>query len=457
MYVMTLYLSLAIYVALNVHFWRTGLLSVFHPFTYYSALHGLVFVFRPLIAYYGEYVWIYDAYKFTPSLAEKITVVAASNLGLLVFYYFCTSVGSMPMVFKHDASRMQERAAVRKVLPIMVAICGSIGLYSLFHNLSTAVNDSGTMVVSAQGIRINTTGVGYLTDAMLMLVSVCALVPWFYRFRWYSLLPLAAFFVLKASTGGRGPFVIAVAVAGLLYCYDRRIKVPGVSVALGIAVVGIIFAAIGADRGYALREALGFENRGTRSLATERRFLEGMDFANKEYFEYVVHVVPERSGTYDYFLANLQIFTEPVPRVLWKNKPIGPPIRMVDFFKYGNPMGFTMTVPGIGWYELGWLGVAIWCGIWGAGTGWLYRRFVNGSQDAISVSLYVVFLGSLIVAYRDGATLSVLKVTVFYLGPVALLAGLRKAFSIPSLGQLQKRLLALGPALSARRTPVPTT
>jgi hypothetical protein len=442
---MTLYLSLAIFIALNIHFWRTGLLSMFHPFTYYSALHGLVFVIRPLIAYYGQYDKIYAVYQFLPSLGERITVIAAANLGLLVFFYFCTSVGSMPMVFKHDGSRLQERAAVRRVLPIMVAICGSVGLYSLITNITTAVDDSSTMITSAQGIRINTTGNGYLTDAMMMLVSVCALVPWFYRFRWYSLLPLAAFFVLKASTGGRGPFVIAVTVAGLLYCYDKRIKVPGLSVALGIAAVGMVFAAIGADRGYALREALGFENRGTRSLATEQRFLEGMDFANKEYFEYVVHVVPERSGTYDYFLANLQVFTGPIPRVLWKDKPIGPPITLINFFEYGTPVGFTMTVPGIGWYELGWLGVAIWCAIWGAGTGWLYRRFVTGSQDAIAVSMYIVFLGSLIIAYRDGATVSVLRMVMFYLGPVALLAGVRKAFSIPSLAQMQKRLLAMRP------------
>lgn len=441
MYEFTLYLSLIVFVCVNVHYARSGLLSLFHPFSYYSAMHGVVFVLRPLIGQYRHYDKIYGIYKFMPSLTEKMTVITAANLGLLAFYAACVTVGNTPMVFKIDGSRAVEKRSVRRVLPIMLVVCGTLGLYSLLHNLGTAIDDSSTMVTTAQGIRINTTSNGYLTDAMLMLVSVTALVAWYYRFRWYALLPLVAFFVIKASTGGRGPFVVAVVVAGLLYCYDRRIRLPGGKALALVAVVGLVFSAIGADRGYALREALGFENRGDRALVAEERFLEGMDFANREYFEYLVYVVPKRSGTYDYFLSNLQVFTDPIPRVWWKDKPAGPPIKMVSFFDYGTPYGFTMTVPGVGWYELGWLGVVIWCGLWGVACGWIYRRFVTGSQDAITVSMYMIFLGMLIIAFRDGAMITVLRMVMFYLGPVLFLAALRRVFDIPSLGQIQSAML----------------
>lgn len=442
MYVAMLLLSVLVFVVVVVHYVRSGLCSVFHPFTYYAAFHGLVFVVRPILAHFRHYDRIYTVYRFMPTLTEQMTVIAASSLGLVVFYYFCTRVGNTPMLFKQDPSRAQERVIARRALFWMLAICAPIGLYSLLHNLSTVASNSSTMVISRQGIQINTTGVGYLTDAMLMLVPVCALVPWLYRFRWYALLPLVTFFVLKASTGGRGPFVIAVAVTGLFYFYDKRVKIPGARIALAVAVIGLIFSAIGEDRGYALREALGIKNVAARSVARPERLIEGMDFANMEYMQYLVHVVPTRSGTYDYFLMHLQLFTEPVPRALWKDKPIGPPIPMVRFFDYGTPFGFTMSVPGVGWLELGWVGVAFWCGLWGMATGYIYRRFVTGSQDVVAVSFYLLFLGSLIIVFRDGTLLTPVKLLSFYLFPLVILIIAKRMLKLPSLGQIQRRMMA---------------
>lgn len=442
MYTAMLFLSLIVFVGVAVHFWRSGLCSVFHPFTYYLAFQGLLFVFRPMLAHFRGYDRIYYAYKFMPSLTEKLTVLAAANLGFLVFYFFCTHAGHSRMAFKIDSSRFEERAMLRRVLPIMLILCLPLGIYSLLKGVATSVDANTTMIMSSQGIVINTSSNGYVTEGTRLLVPICAMFAWLYRFRWYALMPLVTFAVLKAATGGRGGFVVAAAVTALFYFYDQRAKLPGFKAAVAVAAMAMAFSAVGSDRGYALREALGFENQGVLKASREARFLEGMDFANKEYFEYVVHVVPKRSGTYDYFLSNLQILTEPIPRILWASKPIGAPIQLFKWFDYGTPFGFTMSLPGVGWFELGWLGVVIWCGLWGWGTGRFYEWFVNSPQSALQVSTYLVSLATLIVAYRDGTFLTIARGQLFYMFPLIVMLVSRKAWGLPKLGAIQREMMA---------------
>lgn len=445
MYLSMLCVAALIYVLTLLHYVKRGLCSVFHPFTIYAAFHGFVYVFRPFVAYYNDYTKIYRIYHFMPSVSDQVTVVVASTLGFLVFYAASTMSGRSPMLFKHDASRMMERVQLRPALNLAIVICAPLALYSLVHGLRAAGTGESTMIMTAQGYRINTSGNGYTTEAMLMLVPICALFAWLHRFRWYSVLPILTYFVLKASTGGRGPFVATAAITGLFYFYDKRIKLPGVRLMIGLALLGGVFSAIGADRGYALRQALGLNTAAethTADTGPKERFLEGMDFASKEYFEFVVNVVPARSGTYDYFLSNLQLLTEPIPRFLWSGKPVGPPVSLFDWWDYGNPIGISVTLPGAGWFELGWLGVVIWCGLWGWVLGRLYQKFVTGSQSTLSVAVYLVSLAMMVLAYRDGALLTVAKSSLWYMGPILVVwLARRYVFAIPSLGKIQQTML----------------
>jgi hypothetical protein len=211
-------------------------------------------------------------------------------------------------------------------------------------------------------------------------------------------------------------------------------RLPAPIVMIGTVLLFFVFQAVGDDRGASLRESLGIEQpHETGQYVRHERFLEGMDFANLEYFEYVVYVVPQRSHTYDYFLSNLQLLTEPIPRVLWKDKPVGAPIQTVNFLQYGTPLGFTLSLPGVGWYELGWLGVAIWCALWGWLTGRVYEWFVQGEQSTLRVAIYIVSLSSLVIVYRDGTLLTLARGQLFYMLPLLVLYGARRAMKLPSL------------------------
>lgn len=441
MYEVMLALSVVVYLAVVAMYVRSGLVSMFHPVFIYLAFHGFVFVLRPIVVDIMGYNFIYSIYQFMPSLSDRITALIASNLGLLSFAFFSIRSGNVPMIFRDSPAQRVERNIMRRTLPAMLAVSVPLGVYSFVTGID-AVTSGVTSMVMKNGYRVNTTGSGYLTDAMLLLVPVCGLFAWYFRFRLFSFVPLVVFFLLKASSGGRGAFVIAVVSVAYFYFYDKKIRLPGARLVLLTLAVGVVFNFIGQDRGYALREAIGLKNQyeNINEGGTGRGFLEGMDFASMEYVEYVVYVVPQRSGTYDYFLANLQLLTEPIPRALWPDKPVGAPIKLIDYFAYGNPMGMAVTLPGNGWFELGWIGVILWCGLWGWALGKFYRWFVSGPQDAITVSFYMVSLPVLLVGFRDGALLTVVRQGVFYVAPVVMMIGIRKALHLPTFAQIQASL-----------------
>lgn len=445
MYDICLILSVVIFAVVTVHFARSPALSIFHPLTFYLAFHGFIFVLRPILARLLDYDAVYTIYQFYPSMDDKITVVIGANLGLLAFYLACMRVANLPMAFRNDAFAREELQRLGVIFPVVLLFCIPLGSFSMFSRLlaeATGVAQEGMVLDRATGTFVNTTGVGYLNDAQLMLSSACAMIAWIYRFRLPALIPLALFVILRAGTGGRGPMVIALAMTGLFYLYDRKVRLPAMRVAVATVFIFIAFTAIGQDRGLSIRQSIGIaqvEKEYQRS--NDDAFLEGMHFANLEYFEYIVYVVPQRSDTYDYFLNNLQIFTEPIPRVLWKDKPAGAPIKPVELFDYGFPIGMTYSLPGVGWYSWGYAGVAIWCAIWGLLLGLVYRGFASGPQNRLAVCGYVILIASLIVGFRDGTLLVMVRTLAFYMFPVAMLFALTKLYAIPTTRKLTERAM----------------
>ncbi len=438
MYAAALAFSVVCFVLVTGYFVRRPSFSLFHPLTFYSAFHGFIFVFRPILARLNDFNLVYRGYQFSPSLSDKLTVIVASNLGFLAFAFFCLMSGDVAMRFKQDSFAVAERERLKPLLFWVLAICVPIGLYSLsklWAGASGANVDFDTMIRDAgTGVYVNTQGNGYLAEAQLMLATCGALIAWMFRFRLLAILPLLGFVLFRAGTGGRGPFVTAMVTVGLLYLYEHRRRLPSLQVAALLLAAVAIFNVVGNDRGVAIRQALGAE-KGSQIFYNTRaneRFLEGMDFANLEYFEYLVYAIPQRTHTYGYFLDSLQVFTEPVPRVLWKGKPVGAPFNRINLLDYGPAIGMTRSLPGEGWYSLGWLGVVIWCGLWGYVLGWIYRRFVQGPQSTFKTAAYMIFVPILIVAFRDGLLATVARQGLFYLAPVVLWYGLAKYAGFPT-------------------------
>ena len=441
MYEISLVFALGAFLAVVVAYARTPSCNVYHPFLYYCLFHGLIFVFRPIVAYFSDFSLIYQVYQFNPSYEDKVTVIFASTFGFLSFGFFCLKTGGGEMVFKNDRALHIERDLISKILIWVVVILSPLGIYSLVSRYDRISDGQSTMVIDqANGVFVNTVSNGYLTDSQIMLATLGVMIAWIFRFHVLSLLPMVIFILVRAGTGGRGLFITAGISLGLLWLYQQQKKFFNVAILVALVALVAAFNQVGSDRGAAIRSLVTGED--VVQAENKEKWLEGMDFGNMEYFEFLVYAVPQRTNEYGYFVNNLQLFTEPVPRVWWPNKPAGAPFSKIALFDYGYPIGMTRSLPGEGWYNLGWIGVIAWCGLWGAGLGWLYRRWVDSDQSTLKTLAYLLFLPSLVVSYRDGTLLTAAKQNFWFLGPIVLAAVLASWFGVPKLAEIRKQLQA---------------
>ena len=452
MYEVVLAANVLLWLGVTLFYIRLPFASAFHPASYYLFFHGFIFTFRPIVVYIQGYTSLYNGYGFSPSADDKITVMLGTMLGLVCFVGAALKAGNAPLKFAQDKFDDLERNELVKPFLFVAAVIVPLGLVSIFANWSTRSNDSTTMILDATSGRfVNTTSSGYFDDLQLMLAPLAVICIWLFRFRWWTFIPLAAFVALRGGTGGRWPILMACATVALMFLYEQRKRLPNLK-AVGLLVVALwLFQLVGSDRGATIRN-LFIEDNSLSSLNYNRQelgFLEAMDFANLEFYEYIVHAVPQRTGTYGYFLDNLQIFTEPVPRVLWPEKPVGPPIQLFSLFDYGYPIGMTYSLPGEGWMQLGYLGVAIWCGLFGWFYGWIYNKFQQSTQSNLATITFLLIMPLSFQFFRDGLLLTLIKSHAWFLMPVLMIYGFARLSAVPLADEI--RLLAYRRA--ARRRP----
>lgn len=408
-------------IALRVYV-RSPLASIFHPATYYLFFQGFVFVVRPWMNWYYDYTFIYNFFQFAPSDSERMMALLATDLGFIAFMFCVMRYGNAPLSLRPTVrGRIDLQRLYRWPLFVTAVLCAPIGIYSLRMVVSTKANDASTMLRDAgTGIAYNTNSIGYLVEAGNMLIPIVVLIPWLFRFRWWSLLPFLGYTVARLFDGNaRWTFVMAAASLSLMFLYDQRKRwFNGKAVLLGAVVFGL-FTVLGQERAFFLSQLTNVPvDVGTSPF--ELRPLEDENYANQEFMEYLVHVIPTRTGTYDWFLDNLQVLTEPVPRKLWPGKPIGAPIKLYQLFDYGFPLGMTFSLPGEGWAQAGFIGVFLWCAFFGMIYGKFYNWFMRSQQTEFQVGAYVLLLPLSIQFYRDGTLLTFIKFPFFYMVPLGL-------------------------------------
>ncbi len=429
LYFLTLVAALLVYLATLAVYVRQEQASIAHPATLYLAFHGFVFVFRPFVAWSLDFDFVYRLYDFQPSLSDKIIVIAGSTLAMLVF------VGTSLALCKRSAPEIASgafdtaRAIFLKPIVIAAALITPFAVYSQIGNWSRRASQFETMLRdAATGVQVNTTSVGWITEFGLALAPLAVMIVWLSRYRWWGWAFFGVFALLQSGSGTRGPLVYAVLAIGIIYLLEHgRRWTDWRSFAL-LGLTAIAFNLIVIDRGSAVRQVFVEERQSRYVNMRDLQPLEHMDFANMEYFEYVVYAVPQRSGSYDYFANNLQIFTEPVPRALWKDKPVGSPVQFFNLWDYGRPIGITVSMPGIGWLSLGWLGIAIQAFVTALAYSLIYRWLAVRRAGPIAFLSYGLIAATSLLVFRDGALISVVRTVPFYLGPLALILFLARLY-----------------------------
>ena len=427
MYDFLLLASLVVFVGTSIAYLRHPASSLAHPASFYLAFHGFIFVFRPLVARWYDFDFVYRLYEFQPSLDNKITVILGANVAMLVFVLASLAIGAKPALHT-PASRFAE-IRERMLWPMLTAVglITPFALFAQFANWSRRANDFEAMVRDAStGNLVNIQGNGWFTDAALMMAPMAVMMVWLSRYRWWGWLYFAGFAFAQAGTGSRHALIFAVAAVAICWLLEKGRKwFDWRAVVLGLTAL-LAFNQLVIDRGGAVRTLVSDDLGASYIAESELDPLEHMDFANLEYFEYIVYAVPEKTGTWDYFAHTLQIFTEPIPRALWEEKPVGSPIQHFSLWDYGQPIGMTASLPGIGWMSLGFPGIVIQALIFAAIFGMAYKFLLTMRGGPLAKLAYALVISMTVLGFRDGTLLTLVRTAPFYFAPFLLALALAR-------------------------------
>ena len=413
--------SVVLLVFVTIVYLRHPAASIAHPASFYLAFHAFIFVLRPIVARWYEFDFVYQLYEFMPSIETKITVILGANLCMVTFVIVSLWIASQE---RRDILRREYDAfRTRMFWPILsaVGLVTPLALAALISNWERRVNNFESMVRDAStGAMVNIQGNGWFTDSALMMAPMSVMMVWLSRYRWWGWAYFAVFAFLQAGTGSRHAIIYAISAIAICWLLETGRKwFDWRAVALAL-VAAVAFNQIVIDRGGAVRALISDDLSDGYIDEEALDPLEHMDFANLEYFEYMVYAVPERTGTYDYFAHTLQIFTEPIPRALWEGKPVGSPIQHFSLWDYGRPIGMTGSLPGIGWMSLGYPGIVIQASIFALIFGGLHRLLLVKRASPLARLAYALAISMTVLGFRDGTLLTLLRSTPFYFGPLAL-------------------------------------
>lgn len=424
---MLLVFQTLVWLGVCLFFVRSRTASIFHPLAFYLAFHGLVFVLRPILERVYDFQEVFYLMHFYPSEDVFNFTLILTSVSLLVYAAVVGLVAPAVPRFEHTLADGFSRREWQAYF-VVLALLGPVALVSASLSVRNTVADPGASVIEM--IRDPVTGVigfanttGYLVTAQGMIGALCLMLIWGCRFRRWSFIPLLAYFVERAYLGWeRWAIVLTLASLMLLALLRQGRRWPRLGHLVLALPVLLIFQQL-SERRETFQAWFTGETAAEDVLQQNRSWIERQDtpdFANFDFLTFVVDVVPERSGTYTYFTQYLQLFTEPVPRILWPTKPYGSPIELVNLNDYGNFVGWTVSIVGDGWRSAGWVGVFIAMTAVGLITAYLHRWFWSGRASAFKVLTYCIFLPLTIQWYRDGGIVSVAKFVLWTIGPMLL-------------------------------------
>jgi hypothetical protein len=398
--------------------------SIFHPVTVYLAFHGLVFVLRPILVYRYGFDTSFRYMGFAPSDPIFIRTLAVSSVAMVSFASMCLIVGHCRTDFVNLQppffSNLDYRTLMATTLLLLPAMA-----YSIF---ATRHGVAGERV---NGVYIMTNSTGYLNEAQDFIMPLMCAWILLTRFHWLNLFPAAFYVGYRAWFGwSRWTILLFFLLLVLCYCWHYRRKWIPIWSVVAMVPIFLLFNIIGHNRDvfkmYLAGEDVHVAQFGAGMTPEDKikAQFDTQDFANFDYLTYVVYAVPGRTETYSFGAQYLQLFTEPIPRILWKGKPVGAPVKTINPFAYGNFTGLTVSLPGDGWISGGWIGVVITLSIVGFLLGCAHRWFWRNMENSTGCILYLVSLAMVPQWYRDGG-ISIAKFLLFNVTPIVVWIGMK--------------------------------
>ena len=354
--------------------------------------------------------------QFNPSDYDIAITHFVVSFGLLAFMY-----GYMRSSLKVEKSNIISNVLTMDIewnaLILTWLTLFPIAIYSIFLGINTLVGtEAAVQMDRINGVAVNTSHVGYLVDAQFFLIALCVLLIYKLDFKWISFIPLVAFVIFRALTGwARWTILLTFLNIGFLLLHRHKKRWPSLSVLYYSVPIIFLFYFLGRDRSILFNLIMGYGPSEVVELKdfSVYQFLDGLDFANFDYLSYIIAHVPSASGTFTWGTQYLQIFTEPIPRLWWPDKPVGPPIVFFDLNSFGNFVGLTTSTLGDGWLTIGFPGAMIAQYLYGNFFGKAYKWYEINKNSTLATIIYLTIASLFIQLFRDGGILSVLKFILF--------------------------------------------
>jgi hypothetical protein len=346
-------------------------MPVYHPMALYLVYHFLGFVLRPLAVYQDGSSFIWARIGFIPTVDDIVVITIVANLALFgcVLGAFWGLRGRSRILMVPPTSFIVTRPKRFAFVALLLLI---LGLYSVYRAYGSggleSVNSFETAIDADGGQQLQGIS-GYtlaLAEALpiLCIILLLSRVP---KTIAYSVTGL--FVVLRVYIGAqRLSFVVVMAVAlfGALIAQRRRFPTIGVIVALLVGAT--LFDFVGHDR-YVLRRVFAGEagigelfERYTDDRSSKDS--KAMDIVEYESATAAIFIIRDYSG-YSYGSQYLRMFIWPIPRQIWKDKPVFTSTVNINAYRY-NFRSLTYSLYGdlfmalgypavfLGMFVLGW-------------------------------------------------------------------------------------------------------
>jgi oligosaccharide repeat unit polymerase len=431
-----LFANVVVFTVLVVTLATRGYLNVYSGLFTYLAFHFIAFVQRPIVVHLFDIRSEFIFMQYIPTDDVFLQTIFISNLGLLSFVIgYLASLRFTPIPPTFILPNVTP--ADRKAFGLAFLVLSPLIFYSFYlvftmrQGLVEALDEIGSISMTidpATGTALFQDTSAYIVFARNMALPFASYVILVGRARWWSFVPMVVCAFISLQTGGRWQFVISAIVAITSVLYLKRRSALQWRHFIMVVLILAAFVVLGQNRDLIVK----FLTTGELDLQVDLEnssFGSHPDFANFEFLTYVIGKVPEVSRTWSYFTQYLGLLTQPIPRVLWPDKPVNSPIVWVNLQEYGSFASRTVSLVGDGWISLGYAGVIATLASVGAFYGWLYRRFCRPTISVYFYCAYFWMVALLIQWARDGGY----KISDFFffcLTPILLAYAIKNLFSL---------------------------
>src|SRR6266852_2011839 len=214
-----------IWLMVSLMFLRSPRGSVFHPFAFYLAFHGVVFVLRPIMERTFGFDLVFYSMRYYPTDEDLAQSILVSLIAFLVFTYGCLGIDKTSPHFDRPVT-MGFTPSEWRAFKILVILLVPIGIYSAQLNIhEDDITETGNSDIEmardeTTGIATFTNTTGYLVDAEKMLGTIALMFIWGMRFRLISFIPFTMYIAERVYVGwSRWTIIMAFASLALLYLF----------------------------------------------------------------------------------------------------------------------------------------------------------------------------------------------------------------------------------------------